>query len=259
MTENKNTQMKEEIVETSNKETSTTVNDEAVKKAETIDTFVEKEDTKKESADKAEKEKVWVPSRFQTLNNLHDTRESFKKNVTDFSDKLIKKPVDAGRRFVKELKADPLKKIDGVIEEGTKTIKALKSDSRKKFDDVKSKSKEISEELKKSPFKYMGGVVKDVKSETEKTWSKVGEERKRFVDGVEKDFSLIREDVVDASKKAMDKFPMKKRIEKGMTSTFDKFPSMLNLPSKKELEALIKEVDSVSRKVDSLSKSSVAA
>ena len=245
MAEDKKTEKKEEMINT-------------VKIVETEK--IEKEmETVEASAETVEKKKEWAPSRFQTLNTLHDTRESLKKSVFDYNEKLIKKPVDAGRQFVKELQNDPLKKIDGVIEESTKAVKTFKDDSRKRMDEVKTKSKEISAKLKKSPSKYVGEMVSDVKRDTEKSFSKYSEDRKKFVDAVEKDLTLIRDDVVDAGKKALDKLPMKKSIEKKMNTTFEKFPSMLNLPSKKELEALIKEVDTVSRKVDSLSKQTAAA
>lgn len=198
-------------------------------------------------------------SRYHTIKAVRETRESFKKRVDSYNEKYIKKTVDAGRDFMKELQEDPLKRIDGLIEESTKAVKTLKSDSRKKYDEVKARSKEISGKLKESPFKYVGEVVKDVRTDTDKKFEKYRENGKKFFEGVEKDVTVIRKDLVDAGKKAIDSLPMKKSVEKQITRSIEKFPSILNLPSKKEVEELIKGIDNVSKKVDSLSKQSFAA
>ncbi len=198
-------------------------------------------------------------SRYQTVRAISETRESFKKKVDAYNITYVKKPVEAGREFVKGLQKDPLKKIDSIIEDSTKAVKTLKTDSRKKFEDIKTKSKEISEKLKDSPFEYMGEVLKDAKADTQKKIERYKETQKKIVEGVEKDVSIFRDDLWDAGKKAIEKMLMRKSVEKTFNSTIDRFPSMLNLPSKKEVEELIKGIDHVSKKVDSLSKQASVA
>ncbi|SLM30204.1 hypothetical protein MTBBW1_2130099 [Desulfamplus magnetovallimortis] len=214
---------------------------------------------KSEASEKIENKADDSYMRFETIKAIRETRESFKKKVDCYNDKYIKKTVDSGREFMKELQNDPLKKIDSIIEDSSKAVKTFKSDSRKKYDEVKTKSKEISGKFKESPFKYVGDVVKDAKADTEKKIEKYKENRKKFLEGVEKDVNIIRQDIMDAGKKVIDNLPMKKRVEKKISSTIEKFPSILNLPSKKEVEELISGLDSVSKKVDSLSKQASAA
>lgn len=207
-----------------------------------------------ESVETVEDKKQEKESRYQTINTICETRESFKKRVDSYNSKYIRKPVEVGRGFVKELQDDPLKRIDTLIEDSTKAVKKLKTDSRKRYEDIRTKSKEISGKVKDSPFKYMGKVVKDAKGDTDKKLEKYKESRTKFLNGVEKDVAVIRKDIWDAGKKALDKVPVKKSVEKRLNATIEKVPSMLNLPSKKEVEELIKGLDNVSKKVDSLGK-----
>ncbi len=202
-------------------------------------------------------------SKYHTLNAIRETRETIKKRLDEYNEKYLKKTVENGRDFIKELNNEPLKKIDQLIDNGTKAAKNLKSDSIKKYDELKDRTKELKEKtreftakIKGSPFKAMGDMVKEAKEDVSKKIDKYSAEyketRKKVVEHIEKDAEIIKQDMIDAGKKAIDKIGIKKSIEDKLSSTIEKFPSMLNLPSKKEVEELIKGIDSVNRKVDHL-------
>lgn len=202
-------------------------------------------------------------SKYHTLNAIRETRETIKKRLDEYNEKYLKKTVENGRDFIKELNNEPLKKIDQLIDNGTKAAKNLKSDSIKKYDELKDRTKELKEKtreftakIKGSPFKAMGDMVKEAKEDVSKKIDKYSAEyketRKKVVENIEKDAEIIKQDMIDAGKKAIDKIGIKKSIEDKFSSTIEKFPSMLNLPSKKEVEELIKGIDSVNRKVDHL-------
>ncbi|MBF0232511.1 MAG: hypothetical protein HQK65_05660 [Desulfamplus sp.] len=198
-------------------------------------------------------------SKYYTLKAVQETRESIKQRLDTYNEKYVKKPVETGRGFMKDLNADPLKKIDALIDDGTKAVKTLKSDSIKKYDELKDKTKEFTEKVKNSPFKVMGDIVKDAKTDTTRKFEEYKENGKKIIENIEKDAELAKKELIDAGKKALDKIAFKKSIEEKMNSTIEKFPSMLNLPSKKEVEELIKGIDSVNRKVDSLTGQASAA
>ncbi|MBF0376930.1 MAG: hypothetical protein HQK72_05560 [Desulfamplus sp.] len=209
-------------------------------------------------------------SKYYTLKAVQETRESIKKRLNVYNEKYVKKTVAVSREFIKELNEDPLKKIDAIIDNGTKAAKSLKDDSIKKYDELrdktkelKDKTKELRDKLKNSPLKAMEEIVKDVKNDATKKFEGYKEEykknRKNVIEKIEKDAETAKQDIIDASKKVLDKIELKRVIEEKLTSTVEKFPSMLNLPSKKEVEDLIKGIDSVNRKVDSLSKQPLAA
>ncbi|MBF0200046.1 MAG: hypothetical protein HQK66_01810 [Desulfamplus sp.] len=197
--------------------------------------------------------------RYETARAIRDTRDALKKRVDSYNEKYIKGSLESGREFMKELQDDPLKKIDALVDEGTKKIKTLKSDSLKRYDDVKSKSKDISAKLKEKPFKYAGEVVKEIRDDADRVIEKYKEKSRKVINTLEKDIEIARKEFVDNGKKAIEKLPMKKRAEEKINATIEKFPSIFNLPSKKEVEELIKGVDNVSRKVDSLARHASAA
>ncbi|MBF0468702.1 MAG: hypothetical protein HQK61_07430 [Desulfamplus sp.] len=191
-------------------------------------------------------------SKYYTLRTAKETRESIKKRLDEYNEKYVKKTVETGRTFMKDLNADPLKKIDALIDDGTKAVKTIKADSIKKYDELKDKTKDFTEKVKNSPFKVMGDIVKDARADTTRKLEEYKENGKKMVENIEKDAEIARKDLLDAGKKALDKVAFKKTVEEKISSTIEKFPSMLNLPSKKEVEELIKGIDSVNRKVDSL-------
>ncbi|MBF0574021.1 MAG: hypothetical protein HQK69_09725, partial [Desulfamplus sp.] len=209
-------------------------------------------------------------SKYYTLKAVQETRESIKKRLDVYNDKYVKKTVDVSREFIKELNEDPLKKIDAIIDNSTKAAKTFKEDSLKKYEELKDKANELKgkttefkERLKNSPLKAMEEIVKDAKTDATKKLEEYKDEYKKnskvIFEKIEKDAKTAKQDIIDASKKMLDKIEIKKVIEEKLTSTVEKFPSMLNLPSKKEVEDLIKGIDSVNRKVDSLANQPIAA
>ncbi|MBF0390459.1 MAG: hypothetical protein HQK71_10195 [Desulfamplus sp.] len=206
-------------------------------------------------------------SKYYTLRAVKETSESIKRNIDTYNDKFVKKPIDAGRQFIKDLNAEPLKTIDGLIDNSKNAAKSLKAESMQKYGtfkfEIKDKTKEFADKFKASPFNAIGEVVKETKEDAAKKidgYLDVYKENKnKIVENLEKDVVIAKQDIIDATKKALDKIGIKKVIEEKVSSTVEKLPSMLNLPSKQEVEELIKGIDSVNRKVDSLTKEFITA
>lgn len=198
-------------------------------------------------------------SKYHTLRAVQETRESMKRRLDLYNEKYVSKSIESGRGFIKGLNKDPLKKIDEMISSSTKAAKNLRSDSVKKYDELKDKTKEFTEKVKKSPFKMMGSIASQAKSDTTRKFEEYRASRRKIVENIEKDAEIVKKDILDAGKKVIDKIAVKRSIEEKIGRTVQKLPSMLNLPSKKEVEELIKGIDSVSRKVDSLAGQSVTA
>ncbi|MBU2452420.1 MAG: phasin family protein, partial [Proteobacteria bacterium] len=68
------------------------------------------------------------------------------------------------------------------------------------------------------------------------------------------DAKLIIENILEMGKKNLDKLPMKKTIEKKISSGIESIPSRLNLPSRDEIDNLVIGIDGVNKKVDELNK-----
>jgi len=74
------------------------------------------------------------------------------------------------------------------------------------------------------------------------------------VEGVEKDARLVVDDLVENGKKAFEKIPGKKAIEKRIDSGMKSIPKQLNLPNRKDIEKLNSSMKALSQKVEALNK-----
>ena len=84
--------------------------------------------------------------------------------------------------------------------------------------------------------------------------NKLNAEGKKVYKGIENDAKLIMDDFVEMGRKKLDGIPMKKTLEKTITSGIEAIPSRLNLPSKEEIDNLVAGIDGVSKKVDALNR-----
>jgi len=90
--------------------------------------------------------------------------------------------------------------------------------------------------------------------EVRERMDRITKETRTIYKGIGNDAKLIVEEMIALGKKRLDKIPMKKNIEKKISQGFDAIPSKLNIPSKEEIDTLVKGIEGVSRKVDALNK-----
>lgn len=176
-------------------------------------------------------------SKFYLAKTLKAAREKIEDKVKNFNEKFVKKQLKNSREFITELKADPVKKIDALIDDSKNTVNKVKETRVKTF--------------KKA--------VEDRRSKARKGFKKINAKGNKVYKGIENDAKLLFEDFIEMGKKNIDKLPMKKTIEKKISDGFNSIPSKLNLPSKTEIDSLVKEIDGVNRKVDQLNKEYSAA
>ena len=171
-------------------------------------------------------------SRFYIAKTINDAKEKIQGKVKTYNEKYVKKQVETGREFITELKADPVKRIDDLIDDSRDAIKRVRT--------------ERMETLQKK----MDTTQKEVRERMDR----ITKETRTIYKGIGNDAKLIVEDIVALGKKNLDKIPMKKTIEKKISRGIDAIPSKLNIPSKEEIDTLVKGIEGVSRKVDALNK-----
>ncbi len=181
----------------------------------------------KKTAKTAKKE-----SRFYVTKTINETKGKIEDKVSEYNEKFVKKPVDSGREFLSELKADPVKTIDDLIDD----------------------SREAIEKEKDARIKAFQKKVEDKKQTYRKKLDKLNVETKKVYYGINNDAKLLVKEFKEMGKKQLDKIPMKKTIEKKITSSINCIPSKLNLPSKEEIDNLVAGIDGVNKKVDALNK-----
>jgi len=74
---------------------------------------------------------------------------------------------------------------------------------------------------------------------------KLNSEGKKVYNGVESDVRRVIKDVIEMSKKNIDKIPMKKKLEDKISKGIESIPVKLNLPSRHEIDSLTSEITKV--------------
>lgn len=171
-------------------------------------------------------------SRFYIAKTINDAKEKIEGKVKTYNEKYVRKQLENGREFITELKADPVKRIDDLL------------------DDSRGAIKRVRVERMETLHKKVDTTKKDIR----KKIKRVNKETRTVYKGIGNDAKLIIEDIVALGKKSLDKMPMKKRIEKKISHGIDAIPSKLNIPSKEEVDNLVKGIDGVNKKVDALNK-----
>jgi hypothetical protein len=171
-------------------------------------------------------------SKFYIAKTINGAREKIEGKVKTYNEKYVKKQLESGREFITELKADPAKRIDGLIDDSKDALKKARS---QRMDTLQKK-------------------VETTKKDVQKKFNKINKETRTIYKGIENDAKMVLEDIVALGKKNIEKFPMKKNIEKKISAGFNAIPGKLNLPSKEEIDNLVSGIDGVNKKVDALSK-----
>jgi polyhydroxyalkanoate synthesis regulator phasin len=171
-------------------------------------------------------------SRFYIAKTLGDAREKIEKTVKTYNDKYVKKQLETGREFITELKADPVKRIDDLIDDGRDAIKRVRSE---RMDTLQKK-------------------INTTQKEVRQKMDRITKETRTVYKGIGNDAKLIVEDMLALGKKSLAKMPLKKSIEKRISHGIDAIPSKLNIPSKEEIDNLVKGLDGVSKRLDALNK-----
>ena len=169
--------------------------------------------------------KTQTKSRFYIGQTIIETRDTIKKRIDDQTKKQIKARVETSRKFISDLKKNPVKQLDSFIDDNKQSIKKFTMDSKNRY----------------------RTFISDNKITMEKVFK-----------GVSGDAKLFTNDIKSFKSKTFDKFTAKntaaKSIEKRINKITARIPSSLNLPSKEEVQVLMTGVDGISRKVDKLNK-----
>ena len=176
-------------------------------------------------------------SKFFVVNTIRKTSGDLKTKVSSYNEKYIEKKIENGKEFLTELKADPIKKFDDLIDD----------------------SKDAITEAKAVRVKALRKKVDTTRKTIRSRFNKVNQETRRFYKGIGNDAKLVMDDILELGKKNMNKIPVKKTIEKKISSAIDAIPATFNLPSKSEIDNLVTGIDGVNKKVDELNKQFVSA
>ena len=150
--------------------------------------------------------KTQTKSRFYIGQTIIETTDTIKKRIGDQTKKHIKARVETSRKFISDLKKNPVKQLDSFIDDNKQSIKKFTIDSKNKY----------------------RTFISDNKTTMKKVFK-----------GVSGDAKLFADDIKGFKSKTFDKFTAKnttvKSIEKRINKITARIPSSLNLPSKEEV------------------------
>ncbi len=204
-------------------------------------------------------------NRFYVVNAIQEARTNLTGRLEDYNRNYVTEPIETGKTFVKDLKAKPRKTIVSLLDDGKARITDLNKDAWRRVDGLAKDGQTFLTKAGKNPMKTFNELVDEgkeqidsLRSRTRDRLEELAVDLKVMREGVEKDSRMVIADVIDTSKKALDQVPGRQRIEKGISSRLQAIPAAFDLPSKKDIDALTRQVKNLNTKVNKLSKTSAA-
>ena len=204
-------------------------------------------------------------NRFYVVNALQEARTNLTGRLEDYNRNYVTAPINTGKTLVKDLKAKPRKTIVSLLDDGKARLTDLNKDARRRVDGLAKDGQTFLTKAGKAPLKTINELVDEGKEQIDSLRSRTRDRLEELaVDlkvmraGVEKDSRMVIADVIDGGKKALDQVPGKQRIEKEISSRMQAIPAAFDLPSKKDIDALTRQVKNLNTKVNKLSKASAA-
>jgi polyhydroxyalkanoate synthesis regulator phasin len=203
-------------------------------------------------------------TRYYVVRTVEQARTDLTNRLEDYNRKYIVQPLETGKTFVQDLKAEPRKVVVNLFKDGKARITDLNKDAWTRVNGLAKDGRAFLTKAGKSPRETFNDliddgkeVVEDLRSSTRDKLTDLVDEAKRFLKGVEKDTYLVMADVIDGGKKALDQVPGKQRIEKEISSRMKTIPAKFNLPSKKDIDSLVSRVKQLNAKVDALTEEQI--
>ncbi|MGB5985529.1 MAG: hypothetical protein WBG37_09515 [Desulfobacterales bacterium] len=204
-------------------------------------------------------------SRFYVVNTAQQTRENLIGLLEEYNQKLINEPLKNSKKVACSLGKQPRKTVAGLLDDGKEYITDLNKETRLKVNGIVKEGRSFLAKAGKNPRKTFVGMIDDGMERVEELqhdardrMAEVVEDYKELINGIGHDTQLIVEDILDGGKKALDKLPGKKMVEKEISRGMEKIPGLLNIPSQKEINSLTRRVRKLHNKVEGLSKALVA-
>ena len=211
------------------------------------------------------RKKSTAPTRFYVVRTAQETRSRVADKLEDYSQTYFTRPIKSGKALVTDLKTAPRKTLSAWIDDGKNTITELNKETRATVDGMIKDSKAFLTKAGKEPRQTLNGVwddgkarIEDLREDTRSRMADLKADTRSLLEGIGQDARLVVDEAVSGGRQALDKVPGKQKIEKELRSRIQTLPGQLNLPSKKDIDALSRRVSRLSKKVDALQKTVAA-
>ncbi len=204
-------------------------------------------------------------TRFYVVKTVQDARTRLTRKLEDVNDKFIAQPLKTGKTFATDLKAAPRKTAAKLMDDGKTRLADLDKETRTRLETAAKDGRAFLAKAGKDPRKTIGALMDDGKGRIEEFRENTREkidglsiDLKLLKEGVAKDTRLVIEDVIASGNKVLDRVSVKQRVEKEISSRVEAIPAKLNLPSKKDIDGLVRRVKELNTKVAALNRTQMA-
>lgn len=211
------------------------------------------------------KETTKARTEFYVVKTVQEVKENLINKLETANKKFIETPLKSGKSIVCDLKKAPRKTVVDLFDDGKEYITDLNDEALAKIDDMVKDGKSFITKAKKSPRKAIAeliddgkDLVEDLQDDAQDKLSDVTDDYKSILDGLSHDARLVVEGLMGRGKKAFDKVPGKKLVEKEINRRIQALPELFNLPNQKELKSLDQRIKKLNAKVAALNKAKAA-
>ncbi len=202
-------------------------------------------------------------TRYYVVQTVYEARNHLTGKFEDCNRKFIIQPLKNVKTFVENLKTEPRKNIVNLLDDGKTRITDLNKEAWNRVDGFAKDGNAFLTKAGKNPRETFNGLmddgkefVEDFRDSTREKIEDLTVDLKILREGIEKDTRLVLADIIDGSKKAFGHMPGKQWIENAISDRLEALPAKFNLPSRKDVERLTRQVKTLNTKVNKLSKTS---
>jgi hypothetical protein len=200
--------------------------------------------------------------RFFFTRTLLETGKAFGKRLEHVNKTVIEKKRTEGHTLARELREQPLERLDTLLDQAQDLVGDLSDLSRKTYLSLARESRTFLKKAADRPFTTLGDTVESVGKGTRKTLGRVSSARREILGGLGGDLRLIRDDIADLKANGLDHLKGLARganIGDTLTRTLHTIPSLLNLPSRKAMDQILEGIETINAKIDTLENRNVPA
>ena len=182
-------------------------------------------------------------SRLHAVKAIRETRHSLMETAKEYNEKYLVRPFESGMNLVGDLQKDPIKTAERLMDRGKEILEDVAKDPRRVFEDIAEEGR---------------GFVKELREDLRRGVDNLMDGGRAVYNGLGKDAVKGYEGIVDKAKAVADRLPVVSSLEQGISRGLGSIPDRLNLPNKKDMEALAKTVRTLNRKINALSRAQAA-
>ncbi len=208
---------------------------------------------------KGSKKKRTTKTRFYVVDTAQRARRRVTDKLEDYSGTYISRPIEKGRGLMTDLRQAPRKTLSGWLDEGKTAFTDLNHETRSTANNMIKDGRELLTKTGKDPLQTVKGLmddgkawVDDLREDARNRIAELKTETRSLLEGIGKDAQLVVDEVITGGRQALDKVPGKQKTEKAVRRRMRTLPAQLNLPSKTEINGLVRRVNTLNKKVDEL-------